>query len=223
MLKTTKSVCFSLAASTAVVVAITGAPRPAKAGAEPFIGELMLVPYSFCPRNFTEAAGQILPISQNQALFSLLGTTYGGDGRTTFRLPDLRGRVPVGSGQGAGLSNVRLGQNGGAESVSLSVDQMPPHTHAATTAVTIAATLKASATTATGGAPSGNVLADTKRRKTYHAGPADADMDASAIAATGTGTTTIASAGGGQSFSIRPPYLGLRWCIALQGIFPSRN
>lgn len=223
MIQMTKRVSLGLAASVFVVVSIAGVPKPAAAAQEPFIGELMLVPYTFCPRSWTEAAGQLLPINQHQALFSLLGTNYGGDGRTTFGLPDLRGRVPLGFGQGPGLTNVTLGQKGGTETATMSVNQMPSHTHAATTAVTVDATLSASSATATAAAPGGNVLANTDRNNAYHAGPADANMNASAIAATGTGTTIITSTGGGQPFSIRPPYQGLRWCIALQGIFPSRN
>jgi microcystin-dependent protein len=118
---------------------------------------------------------------------------------------------------------VPLGQKSGAESVTLNVNQMPSHTHAATTTVEVAATMRASSAAASGVAPSGSVLANTGRNNTYNGGPADAAMGASAIAATGTGATIVANAGGGQAFDNRQPYLGLRWCIALQGIFPSRN
>ena len=131
--------------------------------------------------------------------------------------------MPLGFGQGPGLTNVTLGQKSGAETGTLTVDQMPSHTHAATTTVTVDATLRGSAASATTAAPGGNVLANTERNNTYHAGPADADMGGSAVTASGAGATTVANAGGGQPFGIRPPYLGLRWCIALQGIFPSRN
>jgi len=97
---------------------------------EKYLGEIMLVGYNFCPGSTTEANGQLIAISQNSALFSLYGTTYGGDGQTTFALPDLRGRVPVQTGQGPGLSNYPLGAAGGTESRALSVAQMPAHAHA---------------------------------------------------------------------------------------------
>src|SRR5262245_44407760 len=96
---------------------------------DPFIGQLMLVPYNFAPRGWALCNGQILPIAQNTALFSLLGTTYGGNGQTTFALPDLRGRVPISSGQGPGLSNYDLGEVGGVETVTLTTTQMPAHGH----------------------------------------------------------------------------------------------
>src|SRR5215475_4971153 len=97
---------------------------------EPFLGQIMLVPYNFAPRGWAFCNGQLLSISQNTALFSLLGTTYGGNGQTTFALPDLRGRVPLSSGQGPGLSNYNLGQSGGQETVTLTGNQMPAHQHA---------------------------------------------------------------------------------------------
>ena len=100
---------------------------------EPFLGQLMLVPYNFAPRGWAFCEGQLLPISQYSALFSLLGTTYGGDGRTTFGLPDLRGRVPIGAGQGPGLSNYVLGAKSGVEQVTLTGSQIPSHSHAAST------------------------------------------------------------------------------------------
>src|SRR5215211_7135341 len=96
---------------------------------EPFIGQIMLVPYNFAPRGWAFCSGQILPIAQNTALFSLLGTTYGGNGQTTFALPDLRGRVPMSFGQGAGLPNHSLGEVAGAETITLLQTQMPAHTH----------------------------------------------------------------------------------------------
>src|ERR1700755_795870 len=96
---------------------------------QPFLGEIRIFPYNFAPRGYAFCQGQILSIAQNTALFSLLGTTYGGNGQTTFALPDLRGRVPVGIGQGPGLAAIDLGQMAGAESVSLVVNQLPAHTH----------------------------------------------------------------------------------------------
>ena len=96
---------------------------------EPFLGQIILVPYNFAPRGWAFCNGQILPIAQNTALFSLLGTTYGGNGQTTFALPDLRGRVAISSGQGPGLSNYDLGQVGGTETETLTINQMPMHAH----------------------------------------------------------------------------------------------
>src|SRR2546423_3025403 len=96
---------------------------------EPYLGMIIIVPYNFAPRGWAFCAGQILPIAQNTALFSLLGTTFGGNGQTTFALPDLRGRYPIGMGQGPGLSNYDLGQVGGTETVTLNVNQLPPHNH----------------------------------------------------------------------------------------------
>src|SRR5712671_4617536 len=108
----------------------------------PFVAEIRIFPFSFAPRGWAFCAGQLLPISQNTALFSLLGTTYGGNGQTTFALPDLRGRVPIGQGQGLGLSSYVLGEVDGVENVVLSVGQMPAHTHAITLG-TLAATARA--------------------------------------------------------------------------------
>ena len=96
---------------------------------EPFIGQIMMVGFNFAPRGWALCDGSLLPINNNQALFSLLGTTYGGDGRTTFQLPDLRGRVPMHQGTGPGLPNHRIGEKGGVENVTLTVAQMPAHTH----------------------------------------------------------------------------------------------
>lgn len=212
------------AAAAALVIAGAMPAAPAHAGLEPFVGEMMLAGYNFCPRGYLPAAGQLLPISQNEALYSLLGTTYGGDGRTTFALPDLRGRTPVGSGQGPGLSDIRIGAKSGAEQVTMSQAQLPSHTHSAATTVT--ADVKARATSQTAGAisPAGNVLAGTgSGSEIYDAGPADQNMGDSAIQANVSATTTVSPTGGSQPVNIRDPYLGMNWCIATQGIYPSRS
>jgi microcystin-dependent protein len=166
---------------------------------EPFIGQLMLVPYNFAPRGWALCNGQILPIAQNTALFSLLGTTYGGNGQTTFALPDLRGRVPISSGQGPGLSNYSLGEVGGVESVTLNVNQMPAHNH------TIACH---------SGDPN-----DSSPANSLPAGGGSYNTAANASMAQG----MASSAGGNQPHENRHPYLVLNWIIALEGIFPSRN
>ncbi len=171
---------------------------------EPFMGQLALFPYNFCPKNWIEADGQVLPIYQHTALFSLLGTQFGGNGQTTFALPDLRGRVPVGRGQGAGLSNGVLGETGGSEEVTLTTSNLPPHTHG----------LSASDQAATHAAPSSaRALAVTQNAGSYVASAPNTALHASSVGMTG----------GGAPVGIRNPYLVMRWCIALQGVYPSRN
>lgn len=197
-----------LAASTlATALSLLAGSAQATCSSEPMLGSICIVAYNFCPRGYADAAGQTLSIAQNTALFSLLGTQYGGDGRTTFRLPDLRGRVPVGVGSGAGLSPVVEGEMSGAESVQLSVAQMPAHSHSAQ--------LMGTAGSGNTDSPAGAVPARLPRSNNYNSGAADANMGASAI--------TVGSAGSGQPVAIRNPYLGLRYCIALEGIYPSRN
>jgi microcystin-dependent protein len=186
-------------------------------GADPFLGQLMLTPYNFCPRGWSTAAGQILSIAQNTALFSLLGTTYGGNGQTTFALPDLQGRVPNSTGQGPGLSNYSLGQVGGVENTTLTQLQMPIHTHVATAVSLIKIAANQVADT---NKPGGNAFANTGSTNVYFTGPPTANfMDNDNVQT----TVTNGTAGGSQPFSILQPYLTLQWCISLQGIFPSRN
>ena len=169
---------------------------------EPFLGMIIIVPYNFAPRGWAFCQGQILPIAQNTALFSLLGTTYGGNGTTTFALPDLRGRVSNSSGQGPGLQNYVLGQVAGTESVTLTANQLAPHTHPF--------------------APPGST-ADASSTSPANAAPASGGSYK-----TGAGNTAMTAGvtgpnSGGQPFAILPPYLTLNYCIALEGIFPSRN
>lgn len=158
---------------------------------------------NFAPRDYAFCQGQILPIAQNTALFSLLGTTYGGNGQTTFALPDLRGRVPVQQGQGPGLSSYSLGQTGGAENVTLNVSQMPAHSHAATT----------NANAGGGGdtSPTNNFLAGDNQ----YSNVSNTQMNAN--------TVQIAAAGNSQPHTNLQPFLAINFIIALQGIFPSRN
>jgi microcystin-dependent protein len=176
---------------------------PAWAQSEPFIGQLALVPYNFAPRGWAFCNGQLLPINQNQALFSLLGTTFGGDGVTTFALPDLRGRVPISSGQGPGLSNYTLGEMGGLEVVTLTLAQIPAHTHAAL------------CDTAVGSAD--RPAADLPARNA--AGVPQYGQSANGVMS----TQAIGSAGGGQPHENRQPFLTLNWIIALEGVFPTQN
>ena len=203
-----------------LVASLAFSALPAAAcGVEPFIGAVCTYGFTFCPRGYAETNGQLLPIAQNQALFALLGTTYGGNGQTTFALPDLRGRSVVGQGQGPGLSNIQIGEVAGTENVTLNQNNMPAHTHSANTAVN--ATLRGTNNAGTADTPSGNVLGKYARTNTYSSGASDVNMGSSAIAATA--TTTVGNAGGSQPFGVRSPYLGMITCIAIQGIFPSRN
>ncbi len=178
---------------------------------EPFIGEIKMVGFNFAPRGWAFCDGQLLPISQNEALFSLLGTIYGGDGRTTFALPDLRGRVPIHPGNGPGLSSYRPGQKGGVETVMLNAAQMPAHNHAA------AGTAKAVNGSGDNTSPSGNNWAALARENAYSDAAADGTMAADNV------TVTVANTGGSQAHENRQPYLSITFCIALVGIYPSRN
>lgn len=167
---------------------------------EPFLGQIQPFGFNFPPRGWATCDGQILPISQNTALFALLGTTYGGDGRTTFALPDLRGRTALHFGSGPGLSPRLMGERSGSESVTLVPGELPPHNHA----------LNAVAEAENENKPQGNLLAAAS---IYHAPPPDTTLAASAIGLTGEGLP----------HPNMQPYLVINWCIALVGIFPSRN
>lgn len=170
---------------------------------EPFLAEIRIVGFNFAPRGWAFCDGQILPINQNQSLYSLLGTTYGGDGRTSFALPDLRSRTPVHQGTG-----YNLGQKGGAETVTLNATQIPSHQHAAK------ASSSAPAADASAFTPGGHVLAANAPNTASYG-------DAASLTALRSGTIT--NAGGGQAHENMQPYLTLSFCIAVQGLFPSRN
>jgi microcystin-dependent protein len=189
---------------------------------QPFLGMIIIVPFTFPPKGWAFCDGQLLPIAQNTALFSLLGTTYGGNGVTTFALPDLRGRVPIHAGQGPGLSNFFLGQAAGSESVTLALTQMPIHTHAITLGTLAAAanvkTGPGNAQSPVGNVPAGEAAGVTA---TYSSVAPDALMRAGTISLTG--APAAATAGGGLPFDNHQPYLTFSFCIAMQGIFPSRN
>ena len=180
------------------------------------IGEIRQFAGNFAPRNWAFCAGQLLAISQNTALFSILGTTYGGNGQTTFALPDTRGRVMVGTGQGPGLSNVVLGEVSGTETVTLTTNNMPAHNH---TAQLKAATAKGTTQVPVAGAALGKAVDSAGTAVPFIYAPAGSApavvLDAASV------TTGIA--GGGQPLSIMQPYLGMNNIICLFGIFPSRN
>lgn len=178
--------------------------------AQPFLGEIRIVAFTFAPRGYALCAGQLLPIAQNTALFSLLGTTYGGNGQTTFALPDLRGRRPVHNGQGLGLPDVVLGEVAGQEVVTLLTNELPAHTHS------VRAVRGGSAadpsTDPTGAAWSNEVLGSPQNMP-YTTG----------VATTNLAPSAIGSAGGSQPHPNLPPYLVLNYVIAVEGAFPSRN
>ena len=190
--------------------------------AEPFLGMIITVPYNFAPQGWAFCNGQILSISQNTALFALLGTTYGGDGVTTFALPDLRGRVPVSSGQAPGLSNYDIGEIGGTENITLTINQMPAHNHLITLN-NLTATANARNSAGNSQTPAGNVPAVEAAgvTETYSNAPANTTMAPGAVTVTGTATASVA--GNNLPVQILSPFLTVNYCIALQGIFPSRN
>ena len=188
---------------------------------EPFLTEIVLFSFNFAPRGWAQCNGQLLPINQNQAMFALIGTTYGGDGRTTFALPDLRGRAAVGAGAGPGLSPYDLGQKGGTETVTLTETHMAQHTHAVGPA-SVTATARCRGGAGNQQTPVGSVpAADASGTLAMYSNASpDASMNAGAIALAG--TPTASAAGGNQPHENRQPYLPLTFCIALQGIFPSQ-
>ncbi|QIL42343.1 phage tail protein [Pedobacter sp. HDW13] len=182
---------------------------------EPFIGEIKILGFYFAPRGYMTCAGQILSIAQNTALFSLLGTTYGGNGQTTFALPNLQGRAPIGQGQGPGLPNYVMGEAAGTTSVTLLTSNMPAHVH---TANALQVKLKASSANADESAADGNYLA-TGSSSIFSGNGATPNVFTGGTQVSG--TTDIA--GSGLPFSILNPYLVINYSIATQGIFPSRN
>ncbi|MEW9898161.1 tail fiber protein [Chitinivorax sp. PXF-14] len=209
---------------TLLAAALLGLPtaNALACGADPYLGTICTFGFNFCPRGWAATNGQLMSIAQNTALFSLLGTTYGGDGRVTFALPDLRGRVVVGMGQGPGLAPVDQGQVFGQDNTTLTINSMPAHTHTASTAATVTTKLRASSGAGSTDSPAGAVLAKQSRTNIYGAGPADSDMGGSAVTTTASATTTVGVAGGSQPFDQHQPSLGMLTCIAIEGIFPSR-
>jgi len=169
---------------------------------DPFVAEIRIFPFNFAPKNWAFCDGQTISISQNIALFSLLGTTYGGNGSSTFALPNMQGRAPMFPGQGPGLSSRDLGQSGGQESVTLNTNEMPSHTHTMT-AATSAAVAEAPAGAALAESASLNISSKTGAQKTM-------------------ASDAIASTGGSLPHNNMQPYLVMNFCIALMGIYPAR-
>ncbi|RNC82913.1 MAG: phage tail protein [Phycisphaera sp.] len=189
------------------MIATSRTPAEETRGVDPFIGEITMFGGHFAPRGWAFCDGQLLSISENSALFSLLGTTYGGDGRTTFGLPDLRGRVAIHAGQGPGLTDRRQGSKGGVESVTLTTTQLPHHNH----------TLNFVNSLAKESSPAGHAPAIPSGE-----GP----MLFGSLGGAETGEfheATIGFTGGSQAHENMPPYGTVRYIIALQGVYPSRN
>ncbi len=170
---------------------------------EPFVAEVRIVGFNFAPRGWAFCDGQLLPLSQNTALFSLLGTMYGGNGKSNFALPNFQGNAPIQHGQGPGLSDYFIGETGGAEFVSLLESEIPGHTHA----------LQASTNPGSSNNPAGNLYAVPRSGNAY----------APAASLTTMSPSALAPAGGDQPHNNMPPYLTLNFIIAMQGIFPPRT
>lgn len=195
-----------LLATAAAIAGTLGAASAANAQ-DNYIGEILKVPYNFCPAGTDEADGQLVSIAQNSALYAVYGTTFGGDGVTTFALPDMRSRMSIHTGTGNGLSPRPLGQIGGTESNTQTIATMPRHEH-----VALVRTTSAAANTTT---PVGNKLGTTPAAKYANSAPNAQLMNRESI--------LINSAGSGQPYSHLPPTLTIRYCVQLFGIFPSQN
>ncbi len=176
--------------------------------ADPFVAEIRIFPFNFAPRGWAFCDGQLLPLSQNTALFSLLGTTYGGDGKSTFALPNLQGSAPMHPGQGPGLSLHDLGETGGSETVTLLLSEIPAHAH--TVGRAVAATGNSMTPVNSIWAQAGSARAAVN---SYAPGPPTGAMKSDVIQPTG----------GDQPHNNMQPYLTLNFCIALQGVFPPRS
>lgn len=196
--------------------AAKAAPASAKQvmGGSPYLGEIQIFPFDFAPRGWAQCNGQLLPINQNGALFSLLGTMYGGDGRTTFALPDMRGRVPVGSGTSpTSGSGYNVGLPGGREAATLVVNNLPAHNHG----------YQVSNATATSNAPNGTLAAVVPASVDLNGAPVNILAYAPSPSGLAEDGRAIQPAGGSQPFSVLAPYQTLNFCIALTGVFPSRS
>lgn len=190
---------------------------------EPFLGEIRMVGFNFAPRGWAFCQGQLLPIAQYSALFSLLGTMYGGNGTTNFALPDLRGRSPVGMGNGPGLTPITQGEVSGTENVTLLSTQMPTHIHTATASATFAVAGTPSNASATPSATNNILGASQAGGPPSAAIWSDALNNPVTLGNTETVSVTVEPAGGSQPLPLRNPFLGTNFVIALEGIFPSRN
>jgi len=200
---------FAVLPALIVGLATLTSPSPSTAAANPFIGEVMCGGWNFAPEGFMELNGQLLPIAQYEALFSLIGTTFGGDGQSTFALPDMRSRVIVGTGQGPGLSPRPLGEQGGTEFETLTTAKMPAHSHSVAPPASLA--------DATGKSPAAGVASSKARTTLYAPGPGDVVMQAAQ-------TTSVGGIGGAAvPLENRQPTLSVKCVIAVSGIYPQQN
>lgn len=197
---------ISVAAVASGISLVSTAPVQAQVDT-PFIGQVSAFAGSYCPRNWMGADGTLIAISQNSALFSLYGTTYGGDGVTTFALPDLRGRRPISDGNGPGIGTYSLGERSGSTQFTLTLANLPSHNHIGT--------MRASNLPGDTANPNDNSLATTGSERIYHTGAPAVNMDI--------GTVALNNSGGNQPVGKMSPYLAIRWCVSMFGIFPSRN
>jgi len=202
--KATVSAICTLALS----VGLASAPNQAKADSDPFIGDIMIVGFNFCPREWALANGQLLQISQNQALYSLLGTQFGGDGRTTFALPDMRSRLTMGQGRGPGLTPRRAGQSGGNQLKVMTQNTMASHSHA----------VNANNLDGDRPGPGGKLLAAAPT-----GGSGNETIYSTAAPTVQMSANMIQTMGSGSIIDAEDPFLSLFHCIATQGIFPSRS
>ena len=218
---------LGLAAATAV----PGAARACMAGGDTFLASVCMTAAQYCPAGYQPMRGQLLEISQNQALFALLGCAWGGDCRSTFQIPDMRGRAPVAAGHGPGLTEIALGQSRGAETHSLTVEQLAPHTHEATFTpgreLEITATLQAYSSRASREDPvPGSFLSGGGSSVIFGSGGLGANLvELSGLTVEGSagdGAVVIGETGSGRSFDIQGPVMALHFCIATEGIFPPR-
>lgn len=210
-----------LATAAAVGLSICAQTAPVQAGSDPSLGDIIMVGFTFCPRGWAEANGQLLPINSNQSLYSLLGTQFGGDGRTNFALPDLRGRSPIAPGNGLGLPNYVIGQKGGVETTAMTQANMATHNHQVLGAPT--GTLMATSDAPSTNVPTGNQLAtfpagtnayatSIGTPRPMHSGTVDLNIQVS-----------FGNTGNGAPQNNMQPFQVIRYCIATQGVYPSRN
>jgi len=193
---------------------------------EPFLAMICLCAFNFAPSGWEICQGTIFSIAQNSAVFALVGTYYGGNGMSTFGIPDLRGRTPIGFGQGPGLSNYYQGETGGTETITLTSSQMPMHTHTITNTLSVAQ--KASTQAGTSSAPGATVVPAVLPTigagvNTFPVNGYGTTADTTLLPTPVSGGITAAVAGGNLPFSVMQPYLALNYCFSMQGIFPSRG